>query len=104
MEGKAAHAEEVEGPDFQGDPTAREAPTMGIREGVAALGEREVGGVWVVPERKPPPRPSIIGHEPPGAEIPAHRKFRPQGAEIPACMNCYSIDPKSPLKVDRQTS
>ena len=71
MEEKSPHAEEVEGPEFPGDPTAREAPAMRIREEVAAPGERMVGGGWWF-QNKTPPRPSIIGHDPPGAEIPDH--------------------------------
>ena len=73
MEEKAPHAEEVEGPDFPGEPAAREAPAMKIREEAAALGERMVGvaGGFKI---KPPPRPSIIVHDPPGAEIPAPQK------------------------------
>ena len=74
MEEKDPHAEEVEGTDFPREPTAREASVTAIREEAAALGERVVGGGWWF-QNEPQPRPSIIGHKPPGAEILAHQEF-----------------------------
>ena len=55
MEEKAPRAEEVEGPEFPVEPAAREAPATRFSGEAAALGEREVGGVWVVSEKTPTP-------------------------------------------------
>ena len=44
MEEKAPHAEGVEGPEFPGEPTAREVPATRFSGEAAALGEKEDGG------------------------------------------------------------